>query len=343
MIAVVVLAGTALFAAAGGLTRLAAGFGGAVGGIVDSITSTPTPAPTEPPPLLAPLLEPPAESYTNQPAVDLTGTLPLQYVGQDGLSIRIDVTVTDQPTATVTEVPVGQSPSFIVPGVELAKGAQEFVAVVVGPDFESPPSEPIRYVLDTSNPKVTVASPEDGTTINRDLAQIIGKTQGRSTIVARNEASGTAITTQAEGDGSFEVMMPLETGANAITLTATDPGGNVGSAVLTIRRGTGQLTATVRASAYRIKASSLPSRLTITASVEDPDGLPLANAMVTFSLSIPGVPPVTSETTTDGTGTARFETTVPAGATPGSGPVVAVVVTEAFGQTTARSAITIIK
>ncbi len=343
VVAVVLLAATALFAAAGGLTRLVAGFGGAVSGIVDSISATPTPAPTEAPPLTAPLLEPPTESYTNQPAVDLTGTLPVQYVGQEGLSVRIDVTAKDQPTVVVTEVPVGQSASFIVPGVELVPGAQEFVAVVVGPDYESPPSESIRYVLDTSNPKVTVASPEDGTTINRDIAQILGKTQGRSTIVARNEASGTAITVQVEGDGSFEVMMPLETGANAITLTATDPAGNVGSTALTIRRGTGQLTATVRASAYRVKASSLPSRLTITASVEDPDGLPLEGALVTFSLSIPGVPPVTFDTSTDGTGRAAFETTIPAGATPGSGPIVAVVVTEAFGQTTARSAITIVK
>ena len=340
--AFVVLGAVVLVTAAGGLTRLAAGLGGAVDGIVDSITSTPTPAPTEAPPLLAPILNPPAESYTNQPAVDLTGTVPAQFAGQPDLSIRIDVILKDLPAATVTEVPVGPTTSFIVPGVELVKGAQEFVAVLVGAGLESAPSEPIRYVLDTSNPKVAVASPEDGTTINREIAQVLGKTQGRSTIVARNEANGNAITTEAAGDGSFEVMVPLEKGVNGITITATDPAGNAGSAVLTVRRGTGELTATVRASAYRVKTSSLPSRITITASVEDPDGLPLESAAVTFSLSIPGVPPVTFDTITDGTGRATFETTIPAGATPGTGPIVALVATEAFGQTTARSAITIV-
>jgi hypothetical protein len=64
---------------------------------------------------------------------------------------------------------------------------------------------------------------------------------------------------------------------------------------------------------------------------------------VSFTLAIPGVPAITGDDRTDGTGTAVFRTTIPAGATPGSGLATALVSTTRFGDASGRSSITIIQ
>jgi hypothetical protein len=63
---------------------------------------------------------------------------------------------------------------------------------------------------------------------------------------------------------------------------------------------------------------------------------------VTFTLSIPGVPAITGEDVTDASGLASFKTTIPAGATQGSGLATAFVTTADYGDASGRTAITII-
>ena len=65
----------------------------------------------------------------------------------------------------------------------------------------------------------------------------------------------------------------------------------------------------------------------------DPDGAPIPNAPLTFTLSIPGVPTVTQETTTNQNGKASFVTTIPKGADIGQGNVTVLVSTDQFGST----------
>ena len=52
----------------------------------------------------------------------------------------------------------------------------------------------------------------------------------------------------------------LGTGSNKIQVTATDPAGNVNAATVTVRRGTGKLTASLSASIYQIRRTSCRSR-----------------------------------------------------------------------------------
>jgi len=130
---------------------------------------------------------------------------------------------------------------------------------------------------------------------------------------------------------------------NGIALSVTDPAGNVGSAVLTVLRGSGTLEVGLSASAYRISAARLPRTIVLTARVTNPDGNVLSGELVTFTLSIPGVPAITGDDVSDGSGMATFQTIIPAGATVGSGLATAFVITADFGEASAQISITLIE
>ena len=97
------------------------------------------------------------------------------------------------------------------------------------------------------------------------------------------------------------------------------------------------------ASAYKIKRSALPATIRLTATVDDPDGKPLAGAAVTFTLSVPGIKTVTGEATTDSDGQAVFETTIPESADRGGGNAAVLVRSEEFGRTSDDTVISITK
>lgn len=341
--AVIALGGIVLWAATGQLGRSVAGVGGWLGGIVDQVTATAAPTPAPSVAIDAPSLTPPTESYTSQSTVDLTGTLPASIVGQGGYKIRLYLALKGQQPAPISDTAVGTTARFVIPGVALERGVNNFSASLVGPSgSESERSAEIRFVLDVSVPKVVLTSPKDGDTINADTVQLVGKSQSRSQLVARNEANGVSRSATAASDGTFTIDMPLEKGPNGITITVTDPAGNSSSSVIGVTRGSGVLTVALHASGYRFKASKLPHALTLTADVTDPDGKPLEGAAVTFTLSVPGIPVITQDAVTDGTGTAVFQTTIPQGATLGTGPATAFVTSDKFGTTSSRIVVSII-
>ncbi len=345
VLAVVALGIAIVFAGRGGLAQVVGAIGQAFSGFVDAVTATPAPSPSPSPLLLdTPTLTAPAEAYTNAPTVDITGSIPAQFVGLTDHRIRLYVTLKDQAPAPIAEQAVADRASFLFPGVSLTKGTNEFGATLLGPDdTESEVSTPIVYIFDTSKPKITLSAPKDGDTVNGNTVQIAGKTQGRSTIVARNEANNASATTTVLADGTFALTLALASGTNGIQITATDPAGNQGSLILSVSRGSGKLAARLTASAYRFRVDRLPAEITLTVVVTDPDGHPVEGALVTFTLSIPGIQVVTADGTTGGDGTATFTTTIPVGATAGTGPGTALVETAEFGTVTSRTAITIIQ
>ncbi len=170
-----------------------------------------------------------------------------------------------------------------------------------------------------------------------------GEVQSRSVVVARNAENGASVTGKAAPDGTFSLTLALEPGQNGITLSSTDPAGNESDVVISLVRGSGKLTATLSASSVQFRQSRLPAPLTLTAIVTDPDGQPAENAGVTFTLSIPGVDPITQDGTTDGAGSAIFQTTVPNGASVGNGLATVLVDTRRYGSVTARAVIAIVK
>jgi hypothetical protein len=339
---VVAIGAGVLYFGQGGLTTLATGVSSAVTGFVDKVTSTPSPSASPIIELSVPTLDAPAEPYTNQPAVDITGTIPLQFLGEEGLNVRLYVTPKDVETTFVAEQPIADRASFVFPSVALLDGSQEFTATLATSDEnESDPSATITFILDKAKPKISVSSPKNNAIVNGRNATIKGKTQGRSTIIVRNERNGASASATAAPDGTFEVPIALGPGANAIVIGVTDPAGNEAEAKLTIRKGSGKLVASLRASRYQFSRRDLPDPITISVTVTDPDGRAVKNAQVTFTLSVPGLEAVVADGRTDGSGRASFKTTIPKGASTGGGTIAALVDAGDLGQVTDRTAITI--
>jgi hypothetical protein len=274
--------------------------------------------------------------------VTLTGTIARRFAGEPGYTLRIDVTLPGGAPTELKEVAVPATATFSIPGIGLVEGQNDLTVTLVGPDAESEPSAIVSYVLDTAPPEVHVTSPKEGATINREAADVEGRTQPLSKVVARNEANGATATATADDTGAFVLSVPIAEGPNGITVTARDPAGNAGSAVLTVRRGTGRLTAELTASTYRIAKGSLPEPLTVRVVVTDPDGVPLEGAEVLFTITVPGIPAIVpSAVTTGGDGSASFRTTIPVAATPGTGPITARITTNEFGELTEKTVLMI--
>jgi bacillopeptidase F len=327
----------------GVMPRVVSGIGTTLGGIAGNVFATPEPVETVPVIPAPPSLSSPDNPYTKKPTAVVSGAVPAEVVGRPGYSIRIYVTLPDQEPTAVRDVAIGETSAFQVEDVPLEVGRNDVSATLVGPGGESDPSPVVTYVYDKSKPKITVTSPKNGATVNGPVAKIRGKTQGRSRVVARNEANGTAATAEAADDGTFKLAVPLSAGRNAIALTATDLAGNVSTAVLTVRRGSGDLTLALTASAYRVSAARLPRAIELRAQVTDPNARALPGQTVTFTLSIPGVPTITGEDTTDGSGRATFRTTIPKGATVGAGLATALVSTREYGDASDKTSIAIVK
>ena len=342
-VSVVALVAVVLLTVAGALPRIVSTVGGAVSGIAGAVLPSPSPTPTLAPVPVAPVLDAPTQTATNQPSVTVTGSVPASIAGQRaGIRIRLLVSLPKKEPVQVREIALGETPNFAIPDVPLQPGRNDFSAIAIGPAGESEASPIVTYVLDTSKPKITITSPANASTVNGTSVTIVGTTQGHSTVTARNEANGRTAISVADSPGSFQVVLALAEGTNAISLTVVDPAGNATTAVLSVRRGTGQLKVALSASSYRISAAKLPRMLQLRAVATDPGGISLPGRDITFTLSIPGVPLITGQVTTDASGVALFQTTIPAGATPGSGPGLAFLTTPEFGDASGRVVITII-
>lgn len=344
LVAALVVLGVAVFStASGGIGRVAGMLGASVGGFIDDISATPSPSSTETIASDSPLIAGPAdgEPYTNVATVDLVLTIPNEVVGRDDTTVRIYLGIGEQSPAPILEVPVGATNQLIVP-VQLTEGSNDFTATLVGPGGESEPSPVVTWILDTAPPEIALGSPANGATVNGQVVEFLGTTQPRSRLVARNEANNASVTGVAEADGAFRLTLPLQPGTNGIALSATDPAGNTATTVVSVLRGSGQLTAVLTASTFRVSIAELPIEVELSALVTDPDGRPLEGAAVTFTLSIPGIQVVTSDATTAGDGRAVFRTTIPPGATEGAGLGTILVTTTDFGTTSGRTVIGII-
>ena len=239
------------------------------------------------------------EPYTPEATADLVVTVPAGLAGSPDHRIRVYLALPEQPPTAIQESPIATAPKTIIP-VTLEKGINDFTVSIVGPAGESEMSLRSPATSWTRRrPKITITSPKNNAVVNGKAVTLKGKTQARTTLLARNDASGSSIAGTAGADGTFTLSLALSPGVNTITIVGTDPAGNVTETSLKVKRGSGKLTAKLTASTYQIKRSRLPEPITLTATVTDPDGKPLADADVTFTLSIPGIPTVTIDGKTE--------------------------------------------
>ncbi len=322
------------------VTGVVSGFGGLVQTVGAAVGSAP---PTEAPPTSdAPVILPPEQAYTNDDSVDVTVRVPSAVVGDATSTLRLWVAVDDGEPTLLVEQPIGKTSQQLIPGVDLSKGRNDFQASILGPGGESERSAVVTWVLDTSKPKLTIISPKDGSSTNRNTLTIKGKTQAGSSVRVRNDQNGATTTVDANKDGLFEARIAIAAGLNPLVITTTDPAGNPNDATITIRRGSGKTTAKLTATAYRFRTNRLPRSVTFNVSVTDPDGKPISGATALFTVSVPGLEAiVSSEIKTNRNGTARFTTNIPKGAMPGAGLATVLVSTDEFGNVTDRQVLTV--
>jgi hypothetical protein len=327
VLAVVALGAVILYSATGQIGKTVAGFGTAISQAIDGFGNGPSAIPSAGPIAPAPSLDAPATAYTNQVTVDITGTVPLIVLGSDQYTISLFQQLQGQQPALIREqVAIPQTATFTIPGVKLIKGANVFSAAIVGPGGESPRSRPVTYVLDTTKPRLAILSPKSGARVNGNSVNVTGRTQARSEILALNATNHASTTATADSNGAFTIPVPIGLGANLITITATDPASNASSVSLTLTRGTGKLTMSLVASRYSFSAKS-GATLRFTATLLNPDGKPIANQLVVFTISIAGIPADVKMAKTDSSGRAIVTESIgPGAANSGrnhTGPVIA--------------------
>ena len=343
-IAIVALGVAVLFVATGGVGRIAAAVGETVSGFLSDLTATPVPSSAPATVSDPPLLRGPDEPYTNVGTVDLVGEVPTDVAGTDENRIRIYVALGDQAPAPVTEVPVGDTTRFLVPGVALEEGTNAFTATVIGPAGESAPSAAATYVFDSAKPNIKLRNPKDGALVNASSVEVSGQTQARSALSFTNTTTSETVIGAADDAGNFKLFVPIGEGLNALELTATDPAGNVQLVGLSVTKGSGVLTAVLSASFHRVRIGRLPKKVGFEVVVTNPDGKPLEGAAVTFSFAVPGIPVIASralESAADGR--VAWSATIPKGSATGQAWAVVYVKTADFGETTDRTVIDIAK
>jgi hypothetical protein len=340
--AVIAFSAAILLAGTGLLSRAVSGIGTSLAGFIGQTEPPASVAPSVVPLPDAPVFAMPKTTATAEDTIDLSGSVPASVAGRSGYTVIVSGGLRGEDPEDLVTVPVGPTTVFGVEKVPLKAGVNVLTARIQGPAGDSPESPQILVVVDRKPPSVKITAPEDGQTVNGSAVKVTGKTQGSSNILVRNETTGQRTSGLAETDGTFELQVGLTAGKNQISLQSTDPAGNVTTKTFTVVGGEGKLKASLAASARKIKLSSLPSKMTFTAIVLDPDGKRLPGASVTFSVSVPGIPTLTKDTTTNADGKAVFSVTIPQGATAGPALATALVTTDSNGDTSAQLSFTLV-
>ena len=195
------------------------------------------------------------------------------------------------------------------------QGANDFTATLYGPGGRA--SRRGRQPTSSTTPRRRSRSPRPAkdATVNGKTVTIVGKTQARSTLVARNEANDASVTGIAEDDGTFQ-LDPADrrrdrtgSGSPPPTRAGTRPRRSSTSAAAPASCAP---TSPRRATSSR--ASGCPSNITLTVSRDRPGRPSARGATVTFTLTAPGVPPITRTITTDGEGQRPLDHRRPEGA-----------------------------
>jgi hypothetical protein len=318
------------------------GIASAFGGAMDRISSQP-PATAAPSGLAldTPVLDAPDNGgYTNMTPTAIGGSVPGSAVGKDGYSVIVYRLAPDGGRQRVAQVTIGATTHFTTPAIALAEGQNVLAATLATPAGEGQPSPPITVILDTTPPPLSVTSPAANAQVSAPALNVSGVTDPGATVTIRNEQApgGAASNTSAGADGQFKLSVPVVAGPNTIDLTATDKAGNSTNTSFTVNRAYGKLAAHLSASPAKFSSSAVTS-LTLTVHATSVNGGPLANAKVTFTVTIVGLGPIVSpELTTDASGTARWTVSI-SGEGIGAGQASALVTSPAGDQATGTTPI----
>jgi bacillopeptidase F len=128
----------------------------------------------------------------------------------------------------VGSVFVGDDGKFAIP-TELTEGANDFTAVSILDGRVTGESAPVSVILDTVNPSLTIDSPINGDKTNRETVTVQGSVDDANLESVKVNGQDAAVV-----DGKYSKRILLNTGANEITVVATDLAKNSISKTVTI-------------------------------------------------------------------------------------------------------------
>jgi hypothetical protein len=325
------------------MVNLVGGIAGAFNGALSRLSSqAPATAPPSGVALDTPVLDPPSiNGYTNVVEQPILGSVPSDTVGKSGYTVHVYSIGANGSRNEFAKIEIGDTTRFVTPSVTLVEGSNKFVATLATPNGEGRESPPVDFILDTKPPALSISSPASGTRVSTSSVSIIGTSDPRSTIAVRNEMApgGSLNNTTAGEDGKFRLTVDVVAGSNTIHLTSTDLAGNATNTSLVVKRDYGKLAAHLAVAPSKFAASS-KATLKLTLRATTFNGGPLADAKVTFTVTVSGLGPIVSpELTTDATGTATWQVAV-SGASAGSGQATVLVISDAGDQVMANAAIT---
>ncbi len=242
----------------------------------------------------APVITAPDAAVTKVASWTAVITIPTLSVPRQDLHLRIY-----RNGKQVREVAVGKGATMTVRNIPLRRGDNSITAAFVGPGGAGPTSTAVTITLDQVAPGLRVSAPADGDVINNPSAEVRGITEAGVAVKVSNASNSAKSEVTAAADGSFQTTIELGPGGNRLTISVVDAVGNTATSSRTVVHGTGKADAQLTLSRDRFRLRRLPATFDVDLLVFDSNGQAVDGVAVTFSVSAPGQPTSTNETTTD--------------------------------------------
>lgn len=156
------------------------------------------------------------------PTITWTVTDDDSGIDEATIAIKIDSGTYVTSGITTTAITKGFNCSYKIP-TSLSNGVHSFSLKVSDHDGNAATELVTSFTVDTVPPALTITSPADGLITNKESLTVSGTTNDVTSTPVTVTVNGTPVTVQS--NGSFTTIVTLKSGANTITVVATDAAG----------------------------------------------------------------------------------------------------------------------
>jgi hypothetical protein len=297
-----------------------------------SVAEVPAPSPTAavtavdvPIPVAQPVITSPTDG-TSTPEIEIAVTVDIP----DDTTVRrrdLELHVYNGSEVTTVERPAPGT-TVTVEGVRLAPGANTIAAVLGSLAGPGPASDPVVVILDETQTKVEIISPQNKTETYDDVIPVQFTSEVGATVRVVNEANTFDDQAVVGPSGEHSLSVRLKRGKNRIVATSVDEAGQRQEATVNVVRLDGRPKAKLK---YP-RSVKPPGKVRIVVDVTDSKGAPMPDAEVHFSLGGTGRVTVTEQGVTNDRGRAVWNTTVATSTSPAATAELGVIVYSPSGE-----------
>ncbi len=297
-----------------------------------SVAEIPAPSPTAaaiavdvPIPVAQPVITSPADG-TSTPEIEIAVTVDVPddtTVRKKDLELHVyngsEVTTLERPTPGTT---------VTVEGVRLTPGENTIAAVLGSLAGPGPASDPVVVILDETQAKVEIMSPQNKTETYDDVVPVQFTSEVGATVRVVNEANAFDDEAVVGPSGEHSLSVRLKRGKNRIVATSVDEAGQRQKDTVNVTRIDGRPKAKLKFP----RAVKPPGDVRIVVDVTDFKGAPMPDAEVHFSLGGTGRVTVTEQGITNDKGRAVWNTSVATSTSPATTVELGVIVYSPSGD-----------